>query len=108
MIRTKWQEIVGRIKDNFNCLDQGKENLDEDGGTIVEYIVFESPLGRFRLEFVEKPAVLDKHTTYSKRIGSETSVSYVYSEEEKVGQLTAYRWESETWEEMDPKLFADN
>ncbi|MCF7820406.1 MAG: hypothetical protein K9M44_02965 [Candidatus Pacebacteria bacterium] len=109
MTLERWQEITGNIKDNFEVLDLGKEKLEEeDGGTEVDYIVFDSGQGKFRLEFISKPVVLDKKTLFSKRIGSETKVDYVYSDSEKVTKMIAYRYinEEDRWEEIDPKAFS--
>lgn len=107
MIKEKWEQIRGDILDKFEVEDSGKEHIDDEGGVDVEFIVFESPLGKVRLEFISKPVVLDKKTTYSRRIGSETNVEYVYSENEKNEHLIAYKWnnEIEEWEEMDASAF---
>ena len=104
----KWEKIKGNIKDNFTIEDEGKEHVDDEGGIDVEFFVFESPLGKVRLEFLSKPLILDKKTTYSKRIGSETKVEYVYSEDEKSYIFKAYKWEDESddWEEIDSSSFA--
>lgn len=106
MTPEKWTTILGNIKDNFQVEDEGREHIDEEGGVDVDFIVFQGSLGRMRLEFVQKPVVLDKKTTYSRRIGSETKVDYVYSEE-KSGTLNAYKWDeaSEEWTEMDAGAF---
>ncbi len=103
----KWNNLIGDIKDKFKVEEDGKEHLDEGGGTDIEYIVFKSPLGRIKLEFVVKPLVLDKKTTYSKRIGSETTVEYVYSPNEKTCKLTAYKWDERKneWMEVDADTF---
>lgn len=103
MTKEKWTSIVGNIQDKFNVLEFEKEHIDDEGGVDVEYIVFESPLGKIRLEFVERPVVLDKKTTYSRRIGSETKVDYVYSDTEKSSQMTAYKWDEtqDDWIEME-------
>lgn len=108
MLPEKWESIKGNIKDSFTVEDEGKQHLDEEGGIDIEYIVFEGPLGKMRLEFVSKPIVLDKKTNYSKRIGSETKVDYVYSEEEKSHTMIAYKWEEndEEWVEIDAGSFA--
>lgn len=104
----KWIVIKGNIKDNFAVEDEGSEHIDDEGGIDIEYIVFQSPLGKIRLEHIAKPIVLDRKTTYSKRIGSETKVDYVYSETEKSYQLDAYKWNEklETWEEIESSSFA--
>ncbi|MCX6796769.1 MAG: hypothetical protein NTW06_04740, partial [Candidatus Falkowbacteria bacterium] len=72
----KWTMIKGNIKDNFKVEDEGSEHLDEDGGIDIEFIEFHGPLGRMRLEYISQPVVIDKKTTYSRRIGSETKVDY--------------------------------
>lgn len=103
----KWKDILGNIKDNFQVEDEGSSHLDEEGGVDIEYIVFKGPLGKMRLEFITKPVVLDKKTTYSKRIGSETTVDYIYSENEKTNTLNAYQWNEDSgqWIEMDASNF---
>lgn len=99
----RWQEIIGNIKDNFSVIDKGSEHLTEGGGVDIEYIIFQGPLGKMRLEFISKPIIIDKKTTYSRRIGSETKVDYVYSQEEKSHLLKAYKWDEdqEEWIEIE-------
>jgi hypothetical protein len=102
----RWKEILGKLKDDFAVEDEGSERLEEEGGVDIEYIIFKGPLGRMRLEFIAKPVVLDKKTIYSKRIGSETKVEYVYGEE-KSHTLNAYKWDDneDKWIEMDAAKF---
>lgn len=107
MTKEKWQTILGNIKDNFEVEDEGGEHVDDEGGVDIEFIIFKGPLGRMRLEFVSRPAIVDKKTTYSKRIGSETKVDYIYSDTEKAEILTAYKWDEgiEEWVEMEAGMF---
>lgn len=104
----KWEIIKGNIKDNFKVTDDGKEKIEEEGGIDIEFIEFNGPLGKMRLEYITKPVVLDRKTTYSKRIGSETKVDYVYSGEEKSYIMQAYKWDDndEMWVEMESSMFA--
>jgi len=103
----KWKSIVGNIKDNFDFQDEGREHLDEAGGIDIEFIEFNGPLGRMRLELVSRPVVLDKKTTYSNRIGSETKVDYIYSLDEKSHKLNIFKWDEaiDDWQEIDNKNF---
>lgn len=103
----KWQEIVGKIKDNFKVEESGREHLRDEGGGEIEYIVFNGPLGRLKLEFISRPVILDKKTKYSKRIGSSTVVDYVYSQEEKIHKLKVYKWDEalNDWQEIEAKKF---
>jgi len=107
MTPEKWKKIIGNVKDNFKVDDEGTTHMDEEGGIDIEYVEFKGPLGRMRLEYVIRPVVLDKKTTYSKRIGSETAVEYVYSEDEKSHSLIAYKWDEgkDEWTEIDGSAF---
>jgi hypothetical protein len=107
MTPEKWEKIVGNIEDNFEVKDRGEEHIDDEGGIDLKYIEFDGPMGHMRLEFVVKPAVLDKKTTYSRRIGSETKVDYVYSDTEKAHILNVYKWDDaqDDWIEVDGKMF---
>ena len=109
MTPEKWQNILGNIKDSFLVEDEGSTHLDEEGGIDIAYIEFEGPLGRIRLEFITKPVILDKKTIYSRRIGSETKVDYVYSEDEKSYKLIAYKRDEDSgeWAEMDAEAFSE-
>lgn len=103
----KWQEIVGNIKDNFKVEESGQEHLENEGGADIEYIVFNGPLGRLRLEFTSRPVILDKKTKYSRRLGARTVISYVYSSAEKSHKLKAYKWDEvlNDWLELEAKKF---
>ena len=81
MTPERWKNTINNIRDKFAIEEENTMRLDEEGGIDIEYVVFNSPLGKIRLEFISKPVVLDKKTTYSRRIGSETKVDYVYSDE---------------------------
>ena len=107
MTGERWENIKGQIKDSFEVEDEGRQHQDEYGGVDIEFIIFTGPLGRMKLEFITKPVVLDKKTTYSRRIGSETKVDYVYSEDEKTSRLVAYKWDDgqEEWVEIEAGMF---
>ena len=107
MTKEKWEKIVGNIKDKFPIQDEGEVNLEDEGGVDIKYIEFDGPLGRMRLEYVIKPVITDKKTNYTRRIGSETQVTYVYSEDEKSHRLMAYKWneEKDDWMEIDGNMF---
>lgn len=94
----KWEEIKGLVKDKFVIEEEEVEELEDVPGGTVEYITFEGPLGRMRLEFVTKPVLLEQKTLGSRRIGSETAVQNVYSEDEFTHTFKAYQW-SDTDEE---------
>jgi len=103
----KWEQIKGRIEDDFEVEERGERHDDEMGGVDINFIVFKSPLGRVKLEFILKPVILDRKTNYSNRIGSGTKVEYVYSDTEKSERMVAYKWDEvrDGWVEMDAKAF---
>jgi len=107
MLPEKWQQIVGNIKDNFKVEADGKEHFEDEGGFDVEYIVFNGPLGRMKLEFTTRPIIIDRKTKYSNRLGAETIIEYVYSPDEKNHKLKAYKWDEavDDWVEMEAKKF---
>src|SRR3989339_107460 len=116
MNRDRWQNIISLIKDKFPVEDEGKEELDPPQATQaggqgdapsgqVEFIIFQGPLGRMKLEYTTKPVILDKKTIGSKRIGSEATVQYIYSETEFYGTFKAFRWSEpdDDWMELAPE-----
>ena len=107
MAPERWKDILGNVKDNFKVEDEGSFHDEEEGGVDVEFIVFAGPLGRMRLEYLVKPAVIDKKVSFSNRIGSKSEVKYIYSDTEKVQKMKAYKWDDndEEWVEMEAKKF---
>ncbi|NTU99130.1 hypothetical protein HGA64_03950 [Candidatus Falkowbacteria bacterium] len=104
MTKERWQSIVGQIKDSFGIIEEGNEPLGEDEGVgECHYVIFKGPLGRMKLEFITRPVILDKKTKYTNRIGSETVVEYVYSDEEKTHKLDVFKWDEDQdeWIEME-------
>lgn len=110
MTPEKWQNIVADLKDKFKIDEHDTLHIEEYGGTDVEYIIFKSPLGKTKLEFITKPVVLDKKTNYSRRIGSDVNVEYIYSEDEKTYAMKAYTWseENDDWTEIDTSAFEED
>ena len=103
MTDEKWQETIGQIKDSFKVVEDVTEPL-ADGPGEVEWIIFEGPLGRMKLERISKPVVTDEKALGSKRIGSDKTIIRHYSETERVYTLKAYRLDPDTdeWVEIEP------
>ena len=97
----KWKEIVGRIEDSFDVLEHETEDLDPRPGR-VEFITFIGPKGRMRLERESRPRILEKKGLGSRRIGSQTSVEYIYSDSDEVDTVKAFSWDEsrEDWAEI--------
>ena len=98
----KWQDVVGRVQDDFEVLEHETLDLEQGPGS-VEYIVFNGPLGKMKLERISRPLVIDKKGLGSRRIGSATDVVYTYSDTEKTHKFRAYKWDSQPndWVEIE-------
>ncbi len=102
MHEDKWKDTLAMVKSKFAVLNEGKEALEDIPNATREFIEFEGPQGKMRLEYTVRPAVLDKKTTYSKFGGAASRVQYVYSEDEVVRKMAAYKLNETTgeWEEV--------
>jgi hypothetical protein len=96
----KWQDIKSKVLDNFEVIDKYEEE-DNDLHGKKEIIEFNGPLGKIKLVFSIRDLIIDKHTNYSNRIGSNISVDYKYSDTEKTCSLKAFKFVSEDWEEIE-------
>lgn len=104
MTDEKWKDIIAKIKDGFEVTDHRTQDIPEAAGRgEVEIIEFNGPLGLIKLERTTQPLVIDKKTIGSRRIGSDTTVEYVYSDTEEVHKFNAYRFDegSDTWVKME-------
>lgn len=117
MTHDKWQNIISMIIDKFPPADLSEEEIeigqDKNNNPVkgkLERIEFTGPLGRMKLELITKPRVLDKHTLYSNRAGSDMRVDYIYSPDEVVQYMKAYKWDDddEVWVEIEAGSFADS
>jgi len=100
MTNEKWENVKGMVKDKFDVEEEGIVDMPDTPQGLVEFIIFLSPLGRIKLEYITRPVILDKKTIGSRRIGSETTVEYIYSEDEFFSTFKAYKWEDGDWVEM--------
>jgi hypothetical protein len=112
MTQERWDNLTEMIEAKFGIDERHTEELDlgEDAAKKPikgekEVIEFQGPMGKMKLERITKPLVLDKKTRYTRRIGSQTKVDYVYSETEKTHRLKVYRFINEEWEEVKADTF---
>lgn len=104
MTDERWGEIKGMVKDKFGVDQESTQDLPaEEGGGVIEIIEFTGPLGRMRLTRTTQPLVTGKKVLGSRRIGSESTVQYQYSETETVNKFTVYKYNSaiDNWEAME-------
>lgn len=100
----KWEQIKNKVLDGFDVINQDTFQ-DKDKHGYKEIIEFIGPIGEIKLEMSIRDLILDKHTNYSNRIGSNVSVDYKYSDTEKTYRLNAYRKIAGEWEEIDSSAF---
>lgn len=107
MNRERWQDIIETIENSFSVEEKGKYESEEHGGTETEFIIFNGPLGRLKLEFASRPVIMDTRTKYSNRIGSDVTVNHTYSETEKSHSLNVWKWDeaTEDWMAFESNLF---
>ncbi|OIO45823.1 MAG: hypothetical protein AUJ28_03595 [Parcubacteria group bacterium CG1_02_37_51] len=106
----KWEEIKLNIKISFGVIDSGNEIKDLGDGhqRETDWLEFESPIGKVKLEYSTSPLVLDKRNNFSNRVGADTKMIYKYSDDEDVSYLKAYQWDQdqEEWKVIDAKSFS--
>lgn len=102
MHQSKWDALLDQIEKLFGFIDHTIEEIPERHLTI-ETAVFDGAAGRMMLERSVKPVVLDKKTTYSKRIGGEVTVEYILSDDEFVDTVKCYKWDklAREWKPVD-------
>lgn len=96
----KWMDIKGLIKDKFEVIDE-REEIEEIGEDVSgneafekkEIIEFIGPLGKMKLELITRPIVVEKKTNFSRRIGGDVGVKYIYSDSEKTTKFQAFKWD---------------
>lgn len=100
MTEEKWQQLVGRIKDEFEVLSHEKTG-DESSRDSREEIIFIGPAGKMRLVRSIKPRVLGEKTYYSGRLAAQTGIEKIYSDTETVDFVKLYREDRGEWAEID-------
>jgi hypothetical protein len=112
MTEEKWQDTKSMVKDKFKILEEKKEPVELKTGLDSsqrigekEIIIFDSPIGKIKFEYVVKPVILDKKEHYSKRMGTSASTEYVLSDSEYVRRLDIFKQKDGVWEKMEANAF---
>lgn len=108
MTKDKWLDLVDMVEAKFGIDKKYEESLGENIPGTKEIIEFNSPMGKIKLELVEKARLLDEKTLYSNRVGSDVKIDKIYSDEDKVNYMNAYKWDSitENWQRIDEGKFS--
>jgi hypothetical protein len=94
----KWGEVLDRVKEKFTIVDEGQAQLDDIPRAWTEFVIFDSPMGRLKLERTTKPRVIDKKTFGGSKYGAGAGVEYIYSDTEQVHTLQAFREVAGEWQ----------
>lgn len=100
MTEEKWQQLIGRIKDEFEVSSHEKSG-GEGARERAEEIIFIGPAGKMRLVRTIKPRALGEKTYYSGRLAAQTGIEKIYSDTETVDFVKLYREDRGEWAEMD-------
>ncbi len=93
----KWNNLIDSLETKFGGLEKSvinKKELSFAGKeiiTTVEQIIFDSPMGKMKIERTTRPAILDKKIHYSHTSNSRGNTEYIYSETEKSHQVKLYK-----------------
>ncbi len=102
-----WDRIVDAIEIKYGIIDHGRTKRPlEDKHELTEqvsFIVFERGGTRYKLERVVGPAIIDRKTIGSKRIGSDVRFENVYDTEEISLRTNLYRDEAGEWVGINPE-----
>ena len=110
----RWEEIKNTVKKQFTLEEEGTEDLfvDTADGEVkageAEFVVFESPLGRTKLQLQKKPKLEGKQYHYSHQQGQSARVEYKFSDTETVHTFHAFKWDDQNdeWKEIDAEKFS--
>lgn len=112
MTEEKWQDIKSMAKDKFDMLEERKEPLELKTGLDTsqkigekEIMIFNSPIGKIKFEYIVKPVVLDKKEHYTKRMGTSAKTEYILSDSEYVRRLDIFQKKDGLWEKIDAAAF---
>ncbi len=102
-----WDRIVDAIDTKYGVTDHGrttrplsdKHDLTEH----VSFVVFDRDGQKYKLERLVGPAVIDRKTIGSKRIGSDVRFENIYDPEETSHKTNLYRQEAGEWTAMSPE-----
>jgi hypothetical protein len=112
MIKEKWENTKSMIKDKFQILEEKIEPMEFKTGLDTsqkigdkEVIIFLSPIGKVKLEYITKPVIIEKKEHYSKRMGTAANTEYILSETDFVQRMEAYLEKDNEWQKIDASNF---
>lgn len=104
----RWQELKDKVDQRFGGfeLETSEDYLEDDLGQKIpqktESMVFESPLGKIRINRTAHPKIIDRKSHYHKGAGG-SDIEYVVSEDEMSYKIVVFKKDEVTgdWEPFD-------
>ncbi len=96
-----WEGLLDRLEDKFGSVQIKKREdvrSDDRGNELksqVDYVEFTMPEGKFRVERITSPLILDKKTHYSHTAGARADIEYVLSETETTSKMKVFRYDED-------------
>lgn len=105
MTDEKWLDLLENLSQKYKLEKENEEIITKDdlGNEMInqiERVIFESPVGKIKLERTTRPMILDKKVHYSHTAGTKGLVEYILSPDEKTHKLQAYRKVDGDWDEI--------
>lgn len=102
MTDERWAEVAEKIRSAFPDHEHEKETI-LDGRGVIESFVFAGPTGRLKLERTKRPRIVGEKGMAAKRIGAESTIEKVYSNEDTVDFVVVYQWNDarDDWVKME-------
>lgn len=101
-----WGRIVDAIDIKFGISKHGREERQvadaRDLNERVSFITFERAGETYKIERVVGPAILDRRTIGSRRIGSDVRFENVYDRNETTAKTRFYKEVGDEWQEISP------
>jgi hypothetical protein len=101
----KWGLLLDRIQEQFGVLEQGDEKDNDVPQAHREFVIFNGPMGRMMLERVTHPRVIGEKSFGGSKYGTGAGVEKIYSPDETVKTVKAYRDDDGEWVEIDAGSF---
>jgi hypothetical protein len=92
MTDEKWEQTLELIKKNYQVEEENQGTLPDIENARWHEVIFDCPMGKFKMTRTVKPRVINKNTHYSNRIGSGVKVDYQYSKDDFVDELKVLKW----------------
>ncbi len=111
MTDDRWQDLKDSIKEKFGILEEGSEPdimADDVGNEIKgvrEFVVFNGPGGKMKVERTKRPMIIEKKQHYHKTQAGKALTEYVVSDTETTQKTEVFTWDdlAGEWKEIDTR-----